>query len=87
MRTAPRLSFTGHCDPMIAVTLRLFGWAELRRIVDQAECTVTERWRGLFSKRFEIRGTEAQMQTFLNIVWHSPDLGPTFRNELRKVAR
>lgn len=62
------------------------GWREMRSLADRAECTCDEKRVGLFTKEFTVRGNEAALNLFMQLVWKSDALGEQFRNEIRKAA-
>lgn len=64
----------------------LLTWVEARRLAKQSGCALTERRTGLFTKEFTYRGTETQLQDFINIGWYSPYLGPSFQHEIIKAV-
>jgi hypothetical protein len=88
MSRAPHVSVT---DPsgraFFSVELSWGGWATMRKIADQAECTCFETRVGLFTKEFVIRGDEAALNKLVGLVWDDPVLGQSFRNEIRKVTQ
>lgn len=80
-KSPPRIRIVSD-NPHFDIEVRILGWAELRRIVRQAECECTESRVGWFTKKFTVIGTQAQLQQFIDIAWWSEVLGPSLQDEV-----
>lgn len=81
MRSAPTLRVTDPANAFIAVTVRIAGWREVRRLVHWAGCKLEERRTGLITKRFTVTGDERSLNKFVALAWNSELLGRQFRDK------
>lgn len=87
MDTPPRIRVVDPDNSVFKLEARFGAGTEFSKFADRAGCVVSRRVVGLFLREYTVRGTEAQLQRFVDLMWcDSSPLGQQFRNEVRRAA-
>lgn len=82
----PKVRVIDPANAHISAEVRILGWSEMRDMARRAGCRIFEKRVGLITKKFTMRGSEAELQAFVCAAWDSEILGKQFREELTRVT-